>query len=170
MKHPKIYTTLLFSILAIHLGGCQEKDTKPSANPTKKEVSVQTNIRSFKATQEDIDDIQQLDQFNDDFSTTTQGIYNELVQLKQQNILREDYILQRKYEQARAAVNMLDDLDLKTDQGHYIQGLLNQYWQQQAAFLKSKTQMTNEHPTPANIQILTQAEQQLIAWKKQSTT
>lgn len=158
-------TLCLFVFL---FSGCKEKlDTVHQHQNihTHSAEHASSTSRNIPVTSQDQTDIQELDQFNADFNTTTQEIYQELQQLKRQNMLRPDYLMQRKYDQARAAVNMLDDLELNTAQGKQIKDLLTKYWEQQALFLKSKTQVLPISPQPADINDLIEAEKQLMKWK-----
>lgn len=56
---------------------------------------------------------------------------------------------------------MLKDLELNTPQGHYIQGMLYDYWDQQLKFLDGK------QATAPSKDITLQAEQQLDYWRAQ---
>lgn len=165
LNSPFTMTLCLFVFL---FSGCKEKLDAVHQHQdihTHSTEHASSTSRNIPATSQDQTDIQELDQFNADFNTTTQEIYQELQQLKRQNMLRPDYLMQRKYDQARAAVNMLDDLELNTAQGKQIKDLLTKYWEQQALFLKSKTQVMPISPQPADINDLIEAEKQLMKWK-----
>ena len=68
---------------------------------------------------------------------------------------------------------MLKDLDLKTAQGRYIQGLLYQYWENQGKLINEQTSSANaqnQKKAAINVQDLSDylhAQEQLKHWKDQ---
>ncbi len=78
----------------------------------------------------------------------------------------------RLQDNIQSALSMLKELDLKTPQGRYIQGLMSHYWEQQAQYLA--TQNTTSAPYPVSkaqrqqgLADLLQAQQQLEHWRGQ---
>lgn len=147
------------------LNACSPDDSK---KPTTQDVPSQTTqntstVKSFVKTPQDAKDIETLSKFNQNFIEMSTEMHQELQQLKAQGNLREDFVLQRKKDQTMSALNMLKDLELHTPQGHYIQGMLYDYWEQQHQFLTQPAQ----HTAP-NKGIVLQAETQLAQWKKTS--
>ena len=158
---------LSFSIVSsISLVACQKPPKSVSAESTanastaSQTVSASevmpSHIRSFAATANDEYDIQQLDQFNHQFHDMTQDMRSELEQLKQQQQLTAEFVAQRKHDQIHSALNMLKDLDLKTEQGRYIQGMMADYWNQRLQETPSQK---------ADKSLMLQATQQLEYWK-----
>ena len=67
---------------------------------------------------------------------------------------------------------MLKELDLKTPQGRYIQGLMSQYWEQQARYLANQDITSAAYPASKaqrqqGLADLLQAQQQLEHWRGQ---
>ncbi|WP_111893641.1 hypothetical protein [Acinetobacter sp. MB5] len=168
-------SALLATILVSSFGlvACQkhsehdQNTTKAAASATNKsnstttsqvasEVSTPSSIRQFSATPDDAYDIQQLQNFIKNFHDMTQEMRTELEQLKQQNRLTAEFVEQRKHDQIHSALNMLKDLDLKTEQGRYIQGLMYEYWDQR----QQQTPTTKVDKAP-----MIQATEQLEYWK-----
>ncbi|MGM7375561.1 hypothetical protein ACOI3T_36195, partial [Acinetobacter baumannii] len=63
----------------------------------------------------------------------------------------------------RSALTMLKDLDLKTEQGRYIQGLLYQYWENQEKNFSDKQASKDEQVK--QLADYLQAQNQLKYWK-----
>ncbi|MHA3055649.1 hypothetical protein E0H77_08915 [Acinetobacter sp. ANC 4633] len=149
---------------SLSLAACQKQPehissattASSAAMHTASEVSIPQNIRPFTTTPDDAHDIQQLDTFNRTFHDMTQDMRTELEQLKQYNQLTPEFVEQRKQDQIHSALNMLKDLDLKTEQGRYIQGMMYDYWDQ----LQHKKVAEKVDKTP-----VIQAIQQLEYWK-----
>ncbi|MHA3097926.1 hypothetical protein [Acinetobacter brisouii] len=149
---------------SLGLAACQKQPEQSSstttasstATPSSSEGNIPQNIKPFAATPDDAHDIQQLDNFNRAFHDMTQDMRTELEQLKQHNQLTPEFVRQRKHDQIHSALNMLKDLDLKTEQGRYIQGMMYDYWDQ----LQHKKAGEKADKTP-----VIQATQQLEYWK-----
>ncbi|PVZ89483.1 hypothetical protein C9426_04240 [Serratia sp. S1B] len=154
---------------SLGLAACQKQPEQNSsattassaATHTVSEANIPQNIRAFAATPDDAHDIQQLDNFNRTFHDMTQDMRTELEQLKQQNQLTTEFVEQRKHDQIHSALNMLKDLDLKTEQGRYIQGMMYDYWDQRQH--QKATEKVDKTP-------VIQATQQLEYWKSHTKT
>ena len=80
---------------------------------------------------------------------------------------------QRKHDLIKSSLNMLKELDLKTEQGRYIQGLYYQYWENQAkVYQELKQSNDNElaNPTDAieGMSDYYTAQAQLEHWQQQT--
>lgn len=170
MMQPLHRTSLLSLMLigSLSLVACQKQSgdsnhSTASATATShaaSEVHIPQNIRQFAATPNDAHDIQQLQNFNRTFHDMTQDMRTELEQLKKQDQLTPEFVEQRKHDQIHSALNMLKDLDLKTEQGRYIQGMMYEYWDQLQH--KKITDKVDKAP-------VIQAAQQLEYWKAHTT-
>ncbi|MCF4394340.1 hypothetical protein L1W66_10015, partial [Acinetobacter baumannii] len=69
----------------------------------------------------------------------------------------------RTLDNVRSALTMLKDLDLKTEQGRYIQGLLYQYWENQEKNFSDKQASKDEQVK--QLADYLQAQNQLKYWK-----
>ena len=98
---------------------------------------------------------------------------NQLEKMLDEGNLTPELELQRKQDSVRSAQNMLKDLDLKTEQGRYIQGLLYQYWEKQAKKYKNGQSSMNQKDHPNNkvkgMGDLITANNQLEYWKSQNS-
>lgn len=89
-------------------------------------------VKSFPATEQDQHDIALLNEYEQNFNSMSTDLENELKQLESQGSLTDEMNHQRKRDLIQSSLNMLKELDLKTEQGRYIQGLFYQYWENQA--------------------------------------
>ena len=69
----------------------------------------------------------------------------------------------RTLDNVRSSLTMLKDLDLKTEQGRYIQGLLYQYWENQEKNFSDKQASKDEQVK--QLADYLQAQNQLKYWK-----
>ncbi len=77
--------------------------------------------------------------------------------------LTTEFEQQRTLDNVRSSLTMLKDLDLKTEQGRYIQGLLYQYWENQEKHLSDK--QANKDEQINDLADYLQAQNQLKYWK-----
>ena len=98
----------------------------------------------------------------------------ELAKMKEANTLTPEFEQQRQKDNIRSALTMLKELELKTEQGRYIQGLLSDYWQNQAKALEQSTLSGSATPdTGKQVDQLKQylhAQSQLHHWKSSQTS
>lgn len=170
------------SIGAILLSGCNQSntskvDTKESVDPSqelKKQVAAQP-IKNFEATPDDAHDIALLNDYGQRFDALTVELENELKQFKQDGNWTENLEFQRKRDLIESSLNMLKELDLKTQQGRYIQGLYYQYWENQANVYTELEQSEKDelkNPTDAikNMSDYYTAQAQLKAWQQSTSS
>ena len=169
-NYTKHLSIILLISSALGLSACHQKteDTQNSQQASEPSLEQQ-GIKEFKVTPDDAKDIETLEQFNKNFLETSNDMLNELQLLKKQGKLTDQFMLQRKHDQVLSALHMLKDLELKTAQGHYIQGMLYDYWDQQLKFLDQSHQASqvNEKVIEPNKHIMIQAQNQLSYWQEQ---
>ena len=133
-----LITALLSSL--VYLSACspqsQDKTTNPktdsrdASDELKQQIEAKP-VKAFDATPNDAHDIALLTQYQSDFESISADLEKELNELENQGNLTEDMKNQRKRDLIQSSLNMLKELDLKTEQGRYIQGLYYQYWENQ---------------------------------------
>lgn len=171
---PLSLTCLLGS--ALLLSAC-ERNTPPEP---KQELSAEDQVlqelksepvRTFPQTEQDLHDLQLLTDYEQRFGQMSEEMETELMQMQQQGTLDDTFAQSRQRDNIQSALNMLKELDLKTEQGRYIQGLMYEYWDHQA-------QLHAQHPasaaasdsTPDNVKGLGKfihAQEQLEHWRDQ---
>lgn len=144
-------------------------DSKDSTTDLKDKTEAKA-IKNFPATADDSHDISLLSQYDQQFNQLSNELESELQNLETQNNLTEDMKSQRKYDLIQSSLNMLKELDLKTQQGRYIQGLFYQYWENQAKVYQELQQSTDNelaNPTDAieGMSDYYTAQAQLNHWK-----
>ncbi|ENX38163.1 hypothetical protein [Acinetobacter sp. NIPH 2100] len=165
---------------ALMLSACN-KDKEPSAHKEQPSSSTndaigqlnQTPIKQFPATADDGHDIAILEDYDKRFTDMSDSMEIELAKMKEANTLTPEFEQQRQKDNVKSALAMLKDLELKTEQGRYIQGLLYDYWEQQAKVLDQGTASTQTQ-TDANKQVnhlseYLHAQSQLHHWKSAQT-
>lgn len=167
MRYPFISCTILSSLLLIT--GCQKKTTsEQQQTASEPSPSHPKDIQVFAATAHDAEDIAQFDRFNQNFQSMSKEMRDELQQLKQQGQLSPEFLSQRKHDRILSALNMLKDMNLQTQQGHYIQGLMSSFWEDKLKQSKTTTSaVTASEPQQITSNLMQQAEQQLDYWKSQ---
>lgn len=164
-----VSTALLFT-------GCDrnKEAEKPSADITQddqimRELSSEP-VKVFAKTANDIQDIQALNDFDQRFTAVSDEMEDELMQMKEKGTLTPEFALQRKRDNILSALNMLKELDLKTEQGRYIQGLMYQYWDNQNKLLQQPQATDHTKKSTESVQGLGQfihAQEQLDHWQEQ---
>ncbi len=145
--------------------------TVPNSNQTEVVDHLKTpELKAFKATADDVHDIQQLEKYQLDFAKVSEAMETELLKLKKAGTLTTEFDHQRKRDNIESALTLLKALDLKTEQGRYIQGLMYRYWENQAnVFDEQKASATGELKNPSDaikgIGEFIHAEDQLTHWK-----
>lgn len=186
MKITKLQASILATILgsSLFISACSPKESSTGHEAEKssldskdattnlKEKTEAKPIKPFPATANDSHDIGLLTTYETQFNTLSNDLETELQRLEKENNLTEDMKSQRKYDLILSSLNMLKELDLKTEQGRYIQGLFYQYWENQAKVYQELQQSTdNELVNPADaIEGMSDyytAQAQLNHWKKQ---
>ncbi|MCT8088621.1 hypothetical protein H0920_00735 [Acinetobacter sp. C_4_1] len=101
-------------------------------------------VKTFPQTPDDQHDIALLTDFDQRFSQMSDEMEDELVKMEDQGTLTDEFAYNRKRDNIYSALTMLKELDLKTEQGRYIQGLMAEYWQNQAKFYDENKEKTAE--------------------------
>ena len=159
--------------------GCEQKKTaqQPEAETSAddrimKELASEP-VKSFAKTAQDPDDIRALRDYDQRFTAVSDEMEDELMQMKESGSLSPEFAAERKRDNIQSALSMLKELDLKTEQGRYIQGLMYQYWNQQQQLQLAEAQVTNKDEnavSSAHVKGLGQfihAQEQLDHWQAQ---
>lgn len=173
--HPLLLSLMLFS--PVLMTACSDQKElsishpKESNDPThdlKAQIEAKP-IKTFNSTVHDSHDIALLNEYEQNFNAMSTDLETELAQLKKDGKLTEEMNNQRKRDLIQSSLNMLKELDLKTEQGRYIQGLFYQYWESQTEVYTELTQSNNQelqNPTDAvkNMSDYYTAKAQLEHW------
>lgn len=168
-----------FSLIAlmgstILLSACDSKNNEQKMAPEDQIMQEMSSeqIQNFSKTKDDVHDIKLLIDYDARYSAMTESLESELTQLQKKSSLSADFAYTRKADNILSALDMLKQLDLKTQQGRYIQGLLSSYWEEQSAWLKkhqaqanADTQVTDN--TLQSAQNFLRAQEQLEYWRDQ---
>ena len=120
-------------------------------------------VKTFPATADDAHDIALLEDYDRRFTEMSDEMESELAKMHEAGTLTTEFEQQRTLDNVRSALTMLKDLDLKTEQGRYIQGLLYQYWENQEKHLSDK--QANKDEQINDLADYLQAQNQLKYWK-----
>ena len=165
---PLLCSSLLFT-------GCSKNNEADAPDPSEDRMMQELEsspIREFPQTADDQHDIALLLDYDRRFSEMSDEMEDELIKMRDNGSLTDEFARSRKQDNIQSALTMLKDLDLKTEQGRYIQGLMAQYWENQAKLLNntSKTSQDIPNSTPDNIKGLGEflhAQEQLDHWEAQ---
>ncbi len=162
--------------LAFSLSACERSKVEHADKLSPEDQIMQTQveqaaIQPFEMTADDPHDIQLLMDYEQRHDQMSNDLEDELERLHESQQLDAAFAQNRLQDNIQSALSMLKELDLKTPQGRYIQGLMSNYWEQQAAYLSSQTS-TAAYPIRAEqrqqgLQDLLQAQQQLEHWRGQ---
>ena len=162
--------------LAFSLSACERSKVEHADKLSPEDQIMQTQveqaaIQRFEMTADDPHDIQLLMDYEQRHDQMSNDLEDELERLHESQQLDAAFAQNRLQDNIQSALSMLKELDLKTPQGRYIQGLMSNYWEQQAAYLSSQTS-TAAYPIRAEqrqqgLQDLLQAQQQLEHWRGQ---
>lgn len=178
---PNLKTTFALTCAlssALMLSACN-KDKEPAAKQQQQSSASndaigqlnQTPIKQFPATADDGHDIAVLEDYDHRFTDMSDSMEMELAKMKEANSLTPEFEQQRQKDNVNSALKMLKELELKTEQGRYIQGLLYDYWEHQAQVLE---QANTAQTTDANQQVnqlneYLHAQSQLHHWRNAQT-
>lgn len=176
--HTFAYMSVLSS--AILFSACSSQDepkpkdqTAQNADTVMKELKTKP-IKNFPSTPQDAADITVLDEYQEKFDAMNEELEADLEKMDQAGTLTEEIDQQRKRDSIQSALNMLKELDLKTEQGRYIQGLIYEYWENQAKNFDQKSNSTDkEKPAAESVRgmsDLLSAEAQLDHWKTKTSS
>lgn len=174
LLRPLTYVSVLLS--AVLIGACSSDNdaknktdsTEPHSEAVMKELKTKP-IQNFPSTPHDAADITILDEYQERFDAMNDALEADLEKMDAEGTLTAEVDQQRKRDSIQSALNMLKELDLKTEQGRYIQGLLYQYWENQAKIFDQKieqdTQKDASLESVRGMSDLLTAEAQLDNWK-----
>ena len=178
LRFQPVVLSMLFSSMVLVAGCSQSNDAnsdsknKDLSSDVKKELKT-AQIKPFPKTADDRHDIDLLIEYDQKFNEMNSALEADLKKMLDEGNLTPELELQRKQDSVRSAQNMLKDLDLKTEQGRYIQGLFYQYWEKQAKKYKSSQGSINQkdHPNSSvqGMGDLITANNQLEYWKSQNS-
>ncbi|MDR2249051.1 hypothetical protein [Acinetobacter sp.] len=120
-------------------------------------------VKKFTTTADDAHDITLLEDYDRRFTEMSDEMETELAKMHEAGTLTTDFEQKRTLDNVRSALTMLKDLDLKTEQGRYIQGLLYQYWENQEKHFSDK--QANKDEQINQLADYLQAQNQLKYWK-----
>lgn len=176
LKTTFAITCVLSSVLM--LSACN-KDKEPTAKQQQQSSASndaigqlnQTPIKQFPATADDGHDIAVLDDYDHRFTDMSDSMEMELAKMKEANSLTPEFEQQRQKDNVNSALKMLKELELKTEQGRYIQGLLYDYWEHQAQVLEhaNTAQTTNANQQVNQLNEYLHAQSQLHHWRNAQT-
>ena len=182
MPHAfKVLGVPLLISAALLAAGCDrsKEAEKPSADLSQDDQIMRElasePVKPFAKTANDVQDIQALTDFDARFTAVSDEMEDELMRMKEDGSLTPEFALSRKQDNINSALTMLRALDLKTEQGRYIQGLMYQYWDNQGKLLRQppadqngKT-AGNKQPSEnvKGLGLFIHAQEQLEYWQQQ---
>lgn len=174
---PLLISGLLSSLML--MTACNSKDTTGENNSSEpkdasQEVMDQLKskpIKQFASTPNDSHDIALFDEYQKKFDENSQALEADLKKRDAEGTLNEEIDHKLKRDSIESAMNMLKALELKTEQGRYVQGLYYQYWENQAKVYDEKKQAKDgELNTPSDavkgMGDMFTADEQLEHWKQ----
>lgn len=175
LKHFGLPVLLCSSVL---LSACdRHQDTVSQDDKIQPEDKVMQElvtepVKEFKKTPDDPHDIALLTDFDQRFTQMSDQMEDELVKMEEQGSLTDEFAHNRKRDNIRSALYMLKELDLKTEQGRYIQGLMAGYWQAQAKLYdehkdKKAEPIKNSADQVKDLGEFLHAQEQLEHWQSQ---
>ena len=174
-KHFALPVLLCSSVL---MTACNDRDGTPSPNDkVQSEDKVMQElitepVKAFEKTPDDPHDIAMLTDFDTRFTQMSDEMEDELVKMQENGSLTKEFAYNRKRDNIQSALNMLKQLDLKTEQGRYIQGLMAEYWQAQAKLYdeykdKKAEPIKNSADQTKGLGEFLHAQEQLEHWQSQ---
>lgn len=163
---------------ALLLAACNQKDEPKQTATTQNEAAedmmkeLQTAApKSFPTTADDAHDIAVINDFEQRLQSLNDDIEADVARMRSEGNLSEEILQERQRDHVQAALTLLKGLELKTEQGRYIQGLMYQYWEQQEKLLSSmSTEQATQHDAKETVKGLgqyIQAQEQLEHWQSQ---
>jgi len=174
LKSPVIAITLFSS--ALFLSACDQKNTEKKNEITTEDQVIQElspqPIKQFTKTANDTHDIKLLIDYDERYTDVSDELESDLEKMKNAGTLTAEFAYSRKHDSILSALEMLKQLNLKTEQGRYIQGLLANYWEEQEKLLQAHKAQANQSPNitednESAIQSDIQAQEQLEYWRTQ---
>lgn len=152
------------------LTGCNKaneravQDTLSNDDKILQELSSEP-VKNFAKTANDPHDIALLVDYDQRFSSMSDAMEDELMKMREAGTLTDEFAKTRQQDNIQSALNMLKELDLKTEQGRYIQTLMYQYWDNQAKIIQDKA--AAPHDNVKGLGELIHAQEQLEHWQSQ---
>lgn len=176
-----VYALIVSASGSLLLTACNrtpDSTEKPAASAQQQDVMKQLQTpppKSFDNTPQDAQDIAALDDFEQRFNAMNSDMEAELIKLQKSGDLTPEFERNRKADTVNSALQMLKALDLKTEQGRYIQGLFYQYWDIQAkaystAETSAASSTAHSAPMTQGLGHYLQAQEQLRHWKEMLKT
>ena len=165
-----LYIAPLLLGTVIGLSACSDQAEPSQDNNAMQDLMTKT-VKEFTPHEADQHDILLLTDYEDKFDRMSDETEDELLKMHEAGTLSENFSLLRKRDNIRSALLMLKDLDLKTPQGRYIQGIMYSYWEQQDQLFAQQasgqlTTSTNQIPMQGIGDFL-HAHEQLEHWREQ---
>lgn len=173
----KISVVLLLGT-ALGLTACQKSSEtmdQNSDNSTDDQIMKELDadpVKTFAKTPDDLHDLTQLTHYDESFNQISDEMEDELMKLRDEDKLTDEFATQRKRDNVQSALDMLKELEMKTEQGRYIQTLMYQYWDNQAKIYDEKKQATdgelkNPSDSVKGLGQFIHAQEQLEHWQEQ---
>lgn len=163
--------------LAFALSACERSKIENAEKLSPEDQIMQSQveqaaIQPFEMTADDPHDIQLLMDYEQRHDQISNDLEDELERLHESKQLDAAFAKNRLQDNVQSALSMLTALDLKTPQGRYIQGLMSNYWEQQAQYLATQDTTSALYPVSKaqrqqGLSDLLQAQQQLEHWRGQ---
>ena len=170
--------TMLFAV-AMLLMACDQKTSESPAETTMENSAsdqvmqeLKTEpLKDFPKTADDPHDIAALTDYEQRFQDMSSDLEKELNSMRDDENMTAEFVQQRQRDHVQSALNMLKALELKTEQGRYIQGMMYQYWQHQDKLVNSpETQTKTVNEASESVKGLGKylhAQEQLERWRSQ---
>ncbi|WP_216935123.1 MULTISPECIES: hypothetical protein [unclassified Acinetobacter] len=177
-KIPGMTRTALFAVTMLLMACDQKTSETPTEATTDNMASDQVMkelktepLKDFPKTADDPHDIAVLTDYEKRFQEMSSDLEKELNSMRNDENMTAEFVQQRQRDHVKSALNMLKALDLKTEQGRYIQGMMYQYWEHQDKLLNSpQTQAATVNEASENVKGLGKylhAQEQLERWRLQ---
>ncbi|AXY61275.1 hypothetical protein [Acinetobacter sp. WCHAc010052] len=171
IKHLSL-AVIMGSMIA--LSACGKKNSEPTEDIRPEDKVMQElasgPVKEFPQTADDQHDIAQLSDYDDRFTQMSDEMEDEIMKMKDAGTLTPEFAYERKRDNVRSALSMLKELELKTEQGRYIQGLMANYWENQFRILEqhkndAETTTVKDEEKVKGLGDFIQAQEQLEAWR-----
>lgn len=177
MSKIKKTLAITFTLTAALMLSACNKEQEPSRSNDRtsdsvKDVIGQLNpvpIKQFPDTANDAADIAILEDYDQRFTDMTDSMEIEVAEMREKGTLTPEFEQQRQKDNVKSALIMLKELDLKTEQGRYIQGLLYSYWEHQAKVLDQPNTQADSAQQVDQLNQYLHAQSQLHHWKNKQT-
>lgn len=142
----------------------EQQDTLSNDDKIMQELSAEP-VKSFAQTADDPHDIALLVDYDQRLSSMSDEMEDEFMKMREAGTLTEEFAKTRKQDNIQSALTMLKALELKTEQGRYIQALMYQYWDNQAKISQDNT--ASAYDNVEGLGEFIHAQEQLEHWQSQ---